>query len=97
MAERIAVFALESNELQLMKEYRKSLLCVDVNMMDTDSSRYPIKKYDNIISQLTTRISSANSESTQAHVDPTFVATCRHFLSRKFDEQVRLIFVRCMI
>ena len=91
VAERIAVFALESNELQLMKEYRKSLLCVDVNIMDTNSSRYPIKKYDTIISQLTTRISCANSESTQAHVDPTFVATSRHFLSRKFDEQVSLI------
>jgi hypothetical protein len=88
VAECLVIFALESNELQLMTEYRKALHRADTYMMDTQYSRYPSKKYDNIISRLTTRISSANSDSSHHVADALFWTTSRRFLSRKFDEQV---------
>jgi hypothetical protein len=85
----LAVFALESNELQLMTEYRKTLYRADAFMMDTQYSRYPTKKYDNFISRLTTRISSAKSDLSHHVSETNFRTTFRSFMSRKFDEQVR--------
>lgn len=90
IVERIAVFALESNEVLLMAEYRKVLHGVDFNLTDTDYSKQRAKSYDNIISRLTTRISSTTGDHrTQSLVDSTFLATSRCFLSRKFDGIVR--------
>jgi hypothetical protein len=92
VAECLAVFALESNELQLMTEFRKALHCADTYMMDSDSARHPTKKYDDIISRLTSRISSSSKELPQQYADDAFRATSRSFLCRKFDEEVRLSF-----
>ena len=92
LVEPITAFALESNELQLMTEYRKALHCVDVNMVDANSARYPTKKYDTFITRLTTRIATTTCELPRNSDDAIFLKTSRSFLSRRFDEDVRAFF-----
>jgi hypothetical protein len=89
VAENIAVFAIQSNELQLMSEYRKALYCVDVNMADASFCTCEAKKYEKYISSLTTRISSVSSLQQQTCTDAIILRTIRSFLSRKHDVEVR--------
>ncbi len=93
IVESIAVFVLESNELLLMTEYRKALHCIDTNLIDTDSSMHPTKKYDKFITRLSTAIAATDGDHLASKaVDFTFLATSRIFFARQFDGQVRQMF-----
>jgi hypothetical protein len=96
VVESIANFSSESNQLQLMAEYRKALHCIDANLTDTDSSRYLTKKYDGFITRLTSCIdASSGNHVTQQFADSTFLTTTRSFLSRKYDGLVHFVFFLC--
>lgn len=92
LVECIANFALEANELQLMTQYRQALHCVDVNMVDVNSRRYPAKKHQTLINRLTTRIAAnPTCDLPRNSDDAIFLKTSRSFVSRRFDEEVRAL------